>query len=354
MSSEVRTRMTSPTLEDRTRLRADRPAGLLWAMRFDADGCGHIVDAAVDLPDLGAFGEGFLWLHFDLGRAELDAAIGQGQLGPQRLAASAFGPDEHQRITVEGDHVGGVVADLSRVADGTEQDDVTGRLHFIMGPRALVSGRRKPVESPEATRAAAAKGVRIASPVLLLETLIGYVIASIAASGSKLADEVDGIEDHILDERVRGDRRRLGPIRRDAVRLHRQLLGLCAVFHRLEADGVTQDLPPQAITAAARIAQRLDALDRDMNLIAERSRLLQEELSARVADQSNRQLYTLSVLTALFLPPTFITGFFGVNTKGLPLADNPHGTLIVLLLSLGSAVLAYGLIRILGIRAPRE
>ena len=110
----------------------------------------------------------------------------------------------------------------------------------------------------------------------------------------------------------------------------------------------------QAITAAARIAQRLDALDRDMNLIAERSRLLQEELAARVAEQSNRQLYTLSVLTALFLPPTFITGFFGVNTKGLPLADNEHGTLIVLLLSLGSAVLAYALIRILGIRTPRE
>lgn len=150
--------MTSPTPEDGTGLRTGGPPGLLWAMRFGADGCGHIVDAVVDLPDLGAFGEGFLWLHFDLGRADLDAAIGQGQLGPQRLAASAFGPDEHQRIAVEGGHVGGVVADLSRVADGTEQDDVTGRLHFVMGPRALVSGRRKPVEGPEATRAAAVDG----------------------------------------------------------------------------------------------------------------------------------------------------------------------------------------------------
>ena len=91
-----------------------------------------------------------------------------------------------------------------------------------------------------------------------------------------------------------------------------------------------------------------------MNLSAERSRLLQEELSARVAEQSNRQLYTLSVLTALFLPPTLITGFFGINTKGLPFADSEHGSLIVFLLALGSAVLAYGIIRVLGIRAPRE
>ncbi|WP_280526087.1 CorA family divalent cation transporter [Methylobacterium soli] len=84
------------------------------------------------------------------------------------------------------------------------------------------------------------------------------------------------------------------------------------------------------------------------------SRLLQEELSARVAEQSNRQLYTLSVLTALFLPPTLITGFFGINTKGLPFADNQHGSLIVMILALGSAVLAYGIIRALGVRAPRE
>ena len=323
-------------------------------MRFGDDGRGHLLDGGVDLAVLGAFGEGFLWLHFDLNSARLDAAIAKGLLGPSRLATSAFGTDEHQRVTVEGSHVGGVIADLSRVADGTEPDDVTGRLHFVMGPRALVSGRRRPVESPDATREAAAEGTRIASPILLLETLISYVTVSIATSGTKLSDELDGIEDHILDERVRGDRRRLGPIRRDAVRLHRQLLGLRAVFHRLEEDGAAQDLPPLAMATAARVTQRLDALDRDMNLVAERSRLLQEELSARVAEQSNRQLYTLSVLTALFLPPTLITGFFGINTKGLPLADNEHGSLIVLIMALGSAVLAYGVIRILGIRAPRE
>ena len=91
-----------------------------------------------------------------------------------------------------------------------------------------------------------------------------------------------------------------------------------------------------------------------MNLASERSRLLQEEISARLAEQSNRQLYTLSILTALFLPPTFITGLFGINTKGLPLAEYEHGSLVVILLALASAFLAYAIIRILGIRPPKE
>ncbi|WP_336492999.1 CorA family divalent cation transporter, partial [Methylobacterium nigriterrae] len=94
--------------------------------------------------------------------------------------------------------------------------------------------------------------------------IVDQVVTAMAKTGGRLADELAEIEDHILDERVRGERRRLGPIRRDAVRLHRQLLGLRAVFHRLETAAGDEQVPAAAIAAAARVAQRLDALDRDM------------------------------------------------------------------------------------------
>lgn len=101
MPSAVRTRTMSSTSSAPIAPGQDRPAALLWAMRFDERGCGHIVDTGIDFPDLGAFGEGFLWLHFDLGAANLDAPMREGRLGPQGLAASAFGPDNHQRVTIE-------------------------------------------------------------------------------------------------------------------------------------------------------------------------------------------------------------------------------------------------------------
>jgi Mg2+ and Co2+ transporter CorA len=31
------------------------------------------------------------------------------------------------------------------------------------------------------------------------------------------------------------------------------------------------------------------------------------------------------MLTALFLPATLVTGFFGMNTKGLPFAEDDNG-----------------------------
>ena len=87
--------------------------------------------------------------------------------------------------------------------------------------------------------------------------------------------------------------------------------------------------------------------------MAERARLLQEEVAAHLAEESNRQLYVLSILSALFLPPTFITGLFGMNVKGLPFADDPRGYLFVVGLSLLSAGATYGIIRTIGIRPPR-
>lgn len=330
--------------------RAAAPPGLLWAMSFDERGCGRLLPPDEALPDLDAFGSGFLWLHFDLEAADLAPQVDAWHVGPRGLAEAVFRPDEHQRVTVEDGYVGGVVADLARPG---AKPDVPGRLHFVMGPRALVSGRRGPAESPDATRDTAEKGHPIPSPVLLLETMVGYVVASMAATGQRLSDEVDGIEDRVLDGRVRNDRRRLGPIRRSAVRLHRQLLGLAAVFHRLESDDATVHLHGPAVAVAARLAQRLDALDRDVTALAERARLLQEEVAGRVAEESNRQLYVLSILSALFLPPTFITGLFGMNVKGLPFADDPHGFPFVVGLSLLSAAATYGIIRVLGIRPPR-
>jgi len=324
--------------------------GLLWAMSFDDKGCGRLVPSEEAAAGLDAFGSGFLWLHFDLKSADLGSLMEANHVGPRALVEAVFRPDEHQRVTVQGEHVGGVVADLARPG---AKPDAAGRLHFVMGPRTLVSGRRGPVESPDAARATAEQGHMMATPVVLLETMVLHVIMSMAETGQRLTDELDGIEDHVIGGRVREERRRLGPIRRAAVRLHRQLLGLSAVFHRLEDDDAAPGLPGSAAEVAARLAQRLDALDRDVNAMGERARLLQEEIAARVAEETNRQLYVLSILSALFLPPTFVTGLFGMNVKGLPLSDDPRGFLLVIGLSAFSGAATYALIRALGIRPPR-
>ena len=50
------------------------------------------------------------------------------------------------------------------------------------------------------------------------------------------------------------------------------------------------------------------ALD-DITALSDRGRSLQDELTTRLTEETDRRLYIVSVVTALFMPATFVTGF---------------------------------------------
>ena len=70
---------------------------------------------------------------------------------------------------------------------------------------------------------------------------------------------------------------------------------------------------------------------RDLAALQERIKLLQEELAAQVGEQTNRSVFTLTVVTVLALPINILAGLFGMNVGGVPLAQNEHGFAIVAL-----------------------
>jgi zinc transporter len=53
--------------------------------------------------------------------------------------------------------------------------------------------------------------------------------------------------------------------------------------------------------------------------------VLQEELIGRIAHEQNARMYVLSVVAAVFLPLTFVTGLLGMNVGGLPGLESPLG-----------------------------
>jgi magnesium transporter len=54
----------------------------------------------------------------------------------------------------------------------------------------------------------------------------------------------------------------------------------------------------------------------------------------KVDERMNRNMYWLTIISAIFLPLSLLTGFFGMNTGGLPYTEDPHGTTKVIILSL--------------------
>jgi zinc transporter len=78
-----------------------------------------------------------------------------------------------------------------------------------------------------------------------------------------------------------------------------------------------------------RAIERLDRIALDLESIQERARLLQEEIVSRTGEATSHNLYVVSLLTAIFLPITLVTGIFGMNVGGLPWVEEDGGFLWV-------------------------
>ncbi|MFT7088185.1 MAG: zinc transporter [Rickettsiales bacterium] len=63
----------------------------------------------------------------------------------------------------------------------------------------------------------------------------------------------------------------------------------------------------------------------DLDEIKERSQVVHDEMISAISRKLNKNMYVISVLTAIFMPLTFITGLFGMNVGGIPFDSNVDG-----------------------------
>jgi zinc transporter len=318
--------------------------GLVWAFRIHPDG--RPEPLAIDAPIDIAHGD-LLWLHFNLTDSRALHWLAQAELRvPAQARGLLLSKDTYQQLHTTDEGVYGVISDLLRDIDDTTEE--TGYLRFVMTERLLVSGRHHALCAVDATRRSLEDGHRIDGMASLLETIVENVAETMDRVADRIAVALDEIEEQILSDNSKDMLQRLGRLRRTCVRLHRQLSGLRVVFHRLEQKGASE-LKPLLQLRAGKLAQRLDSLDHRIVEMRERSRLLQEELHLQIEEQGNESLRVLSVLTSLLLPPTLITGIFGMNTKGLPFTDNESAFLWAALLLVLSSASAYFVMKRLGL-----
>ena len=54
-----------------------------------------------------------------------------------------------------------------------------------------------------------------------------------------------------------------------------------------------------------------------------------EELRSQVEEETNRNLYILTMFSVIFLPATLIASIWGMNVGGIPFSGNPNGFWVV-------------------------
>jgi zinc transporter len=139
-----------------------------------------------------------------------------------------------------------------------------------------------------------------------------------------LAEEADRLEDAFDANDTGSIGHEIADLRRVAIRLRR------AVAPQREALNhfAIEEAPWLHPTARARLreaAEHVTRLTEELDGLRERAAIIHDQMLERRAEQTNRLMLVLAVVTVVFAPLTLITGLLGMNTGGVPLTDTPRG-----------------------------
>lgn len=298
--------------------------GLIGAWLLDGHGgAGRLDWSGVEAwqPDSGV-----LWLHLD--RQDPGARrrlTGTGGVTPPVLDA-LMAEETRPRVREFDDGLLLILRGVN-MNPGAEPDDMVQLRIFTDGTR-IISLRRRRVFAMEDLRDQLSKGVGprssgdwIARTAELMGERIGEVV-------SNLEDNIDELEEAVLTDSAEELRSRLADMRHQAITLRRYIGPQRDALHEL-----ARLAPPWMAERDRRlleeIAERTMRLREDLDAARERASVIQDELANRLNERLNRNMYRLSVIAAVFLPLTLLTGVLGINVAGIPGAEFSQAFLIV-------------------------
>ena len=265
-------------------------------------------------------GEGVLWVHLNSAATPAKQWLAQCRHLPEPIREALLDPDPRTRLEPLGDGILGVIGDT--VAGADPDPWRLSSMHFYVDRRWLISTRRRPVSCASKLGREVRNGASVRSAAELLVWLLNLAADSVSARALELARDTDRTEDEVLAGHTAASRERLGRARRRAARLRRQVALRTRTIDRLRAR------LPAWVEENDRF-ELLNALDRmetlvdELQAVEQREASLEAEVAARLTEETNRNLYILSVVTVIFLPMTLITGIFGMNVAGLPGLQDP-------------------------------
>lgn len=311
--------------------KTDQPVACAFAL--DGADAGQPLDAA-RVPDrLRA--DTLAWAHLNARAPQTpDWIVGNLSYLDAGIVDALVAEETRPRVTCVGEGLIVILRGINMNAGQDPEDMVSVRMWIDR--HRIVSLSHAPVRAIDDIAKAVTSGDGPADAAAFLLQLTERLNFRIEDFWSGLEDQADTLEEEVLTDALPEDiRSRLIELRRRAIILRRYLQPQRDAMRMLQARY------PDWLTPGdlRHLAEELDALERvveDAEAMRERMALVRDELESRLSDRLNRNMYRLSILSALFLPLSFLTGLFGINVASIPGAATPgafwifSGALVVL------------------------
>ena len=318
----------------------DTDGGLICAYLLDGKGSGTPLDWAGVRSWKPT--DGLLWVHLDHTGERADVWL-RDESGLDPVVSETLLQDELRPRLLPLDEALLVILRGVNLNPGADPEDMVGIRVWIDGERIITLRHRRIMavndirEEIMHGRGPKDLGDFLVSIARRLIDRMGPVIAS-------LDDRVDDLEDKILEAKGENLRPALAEVRREAIQLRRYLAPQREVIAQLSAQPLAW-LSDRQRAQLREIADRTIRYLEDLDAARERAAVTQEELNSRLADQMNKTMYVLTVVAAILLPPSLITGLFGINVGGMPGTESNIGFVTVVLAIILMAVFQFLIFR---------
>jgi magnesium transporter len=155
---------------------------------------------------------------------------------------------------------------------------------------------------------------------LILDTIVDLYFPAI----DHFDDRIDELEDKVFDDPSPAILQSIFAIKRELIDLRRVLVNTRDAALHLQRDPDTiidAKRQPYIRDTYDHVARLLDSVETQRDLL---NNTLDIYLSS-VANRTNEVMKVLTVLGTIALPVLAISGIYGMNLKGLPFEDSPHG-----------------------------
>ena len=136
------------------------------------------------------------------------------------------------------------------------------------------------------------------------------------------------MESKVLKRSIAGSREEILEMRRESIRVARDMAYKRTAMLELAREHPML-LSADEFDRFNRQIHRYAALVEDAQEYAEHCQFLLEELRAQVEEETNRNLYILTMFLVIFLPAALIASIWGMNVGGIPFSGSQNGFWVV-------------------------
>ncbi len=261
-----------------------------------------------------AGGAGHVWLDFE-GESEAEVHRLLRPLGVHPLVLEDMVTDVNRpKVDDYGDYLYLVVHSARWEKD--ESRPSTREIDIIVGPRVLATyhdGDTRSVASA-ATVLTQRPELLAKSPAHLLHYVLDVLVDHYLPIMDQIADHVDSLEEAVFEHDGREMYERIIHLKRGIAAM-RRIVGpqrdTILALTRDEFRAIPPEMRPYLRDVYDRLARVSDLLDSFRDEIAG---LLELHVSV-VSNRMNEVMKRLTVITTIFMPLSFVTGYFGMNLK---------------------------------------